>query len=308
MATSRIRPGDPVEEASRWVIRQSGQRLDDAEHAAFEAWYRADARHAAAYERLSRLWRRMGEIDRGKLNKRPTRKLRATAMLALLTAAFAGWFGSSSPTQQADYEAGAGILALTLPDGSSVVLDAHSALALDYTDGRRQVRLLAGRAQFEPAPRQDGMAPFSVLTRDASATALGTRFTVDLQDDGTRVAVQAHQVAVHCLPCFEDQSVTLSAGEAVDVSEAGIKRSAETDAASPGWTRGLLSFDDVPLQTAAQTLARYSGKHIMVMGDAARAQRVSGTANVADARRALELLLAQTPVRVTDLPGLLILR
>jgi transmembrane sensor len=62
------------------------------------------------------------------------------------------------------------------------------------------------------------------------------------------------------------------------------------------------------LQTAAQTLARYSGKHIMLMGDAARAQRVSGTANVADARRALELLLAQTPVRVTDLPGLLILR
>ncbi|MGE8675611.1 MAG: FecR family protein [Achromobacter kerstersii] len=308
MATSRTRPANPVEEASRWVIRHSGQRLDDAEHAAFEAWYRADAQHAAAYDRLSRLWRRMGEIDRGKLAKRPARKLRATAMLALLTAAFAGWFGSTNPAQQADYLAGYSVLPVTLPDGSTVVLDAHSALAVDYAHGRRQVRLLAGRAQFEPTPRQDGMAPFSVLTRDASATALGTRFTVAVQDGETRVAVQSHRVAVRCLPCADDQGVTLSAGEAVEVSKAGVKRHAEVGTASPGWTRGLLSFDDVPLPAAVQALARYSGKHIVVMGDAARAQRVSGTANVADTRRALELLLAQTPVQVTDLPGLLILR
>ena len=111
MAT-RVRPPDPIEEASRWVIRQSGQRLDDEAHAAFEAWYRADARHAAAYDRLSRLWRRMGEIDRGKLGKRPARKLRGTALLALLTAAFAGWFGATD-LPQADYTAEAGVRRLT---------------------------------------------------------------------------------------------------------------------------------------------------------------------------------------------------
>lgn len=307
MAT-RARPLDPVEEASRWVIRQSGQRLDDESHAAFEAWYQADARHAAAYDRLSRLWRRMGEIDRGKLAKRPARKLRATAMLALLTAAFAGWFGSTAPRPQADYTADAGVRRITLPDGSTVVLDAHSALALDYADGRRQVRLLQGRAQFEPIPRQPGMAPFSVITRDASATALGTRFTVDLMNGGTRVAVQAHQVAVRCLPCADEQGLTLSAGEAAEVSVAGVKRDAEAGTAQPGWTRGLLSFDDEPLQAAADALARYSAKHILVLGQAAKTQRVSGTALVADPLRALELLLAQTPVRVTELPGLLILR
>ncbi|WP_454674564.1 FecR family protein [Achromobacter pestifer] len=307
MAT-RARPADPVEEASRWVILQSGQRLDAKAHAAFEAWYRADARHAAAYDRLSRLWRRMGEIDRGKLAKRPARKLRVTAMLVLLTAAFAGWFGSTDPRSRADYTADASVRRITLPDGSMVVLDAHSALALNYANGQRQVRLLQGRAQFEPVPRQPGMAPFSVITRDTSATALGTRFTVDLLNDGTRVAVQAHQVAVRCLPCADDQGLTLSAGEAVEVSAAGVKRDAVADTTPPGWTRGLLSFDDVPLQVAADTLARYTGKHILVMGEAAKAQHVSGTANVANPLRALELLLAQTPVRVTELPGLLILR
>ena len=93
-----------------------------------------------------------------------------------------------------------------------------------------------------------------------------------------------------------------------EVSPAGVKREAEAGTASPGWTRGLLSFDDVPLQTAADALARYSAKHILVVGEAAKTQRVSGTALVADPQRALELLLAQTPVRVTELPGLLILR
>ena len=41
---------------------------------------------------------------------------------------------------------------------------------------------------------------------------------------------------------------------------------------------------------------------------AARNARISGTARLADPKRALELLLAQTRVRITDLPGLLLLR
>ncbi|WMD21361.1 FecR domain-containing protein [Achromobacter seleniivolatilans] len=301
-------PADPTEEASRWVILKSGQHLDDDAHAAFEAWHRADARHAAAYDRLSRLWRRMGEIDRGKLAKRPARKLRATVMLTLLAATFAGWFGSTRPELQADYLTTASLRQISLPDGSIVVLDAHSALALNFADGRREVRLLAGRALFEPVPRQPGMAAFSVVTGDATATALGTRYTVERLEGKTRVSVLEHQVEVGCLPCTEAQHATLSAGEAVDVSAAGITRQTQAGAATPGWSRGLLSFDDVPLQSAADELARYTGKTILVMSDAAKAQRVSGTANVADPQRALELLLAQTPVRVTNLPGLLILR
>ncbi|WP_143218619.1 FecR/PupR family sigma factor regulator, partial [Achromobacter xylosoxidans] len=60
-------PRSTQEEASHWVVRHSGQGMDAQAQAEFEAWYRADASHADAYERLARLWRRMGEIERGKL-------------------------------------------------------------------------------------------------------------------------------------------------------------------------------------------------------------------------------------------------
>ncbi|MNQ65690.1 hypothetical protein D3C85_801530 [compost metagenome] len=58
----------------------------------------------------------------------------------------------------------------------------------------------------------------------------------------------------------------------------------------------------------AAQLSRYTAKHIIVLGESARGVRVSGTASVGDPKRALALLLAQTKVEITDLPGLLILR
>ena len=50
----------------------------------------------------------------------------------------------------------------------------------------------------------------------------------------------------------------------------------------------------------------HTSKRVLVQ--AARNARISGTARLADPKRALELLLAQTRVRITDLPGLLLLR
>ncbi|MCG2601344.1 MAG: DUF4880 domain-containing protein, partial [Achromobacter sp.] len=73
------------EQASRWVIRHSGQPLDAQTQAEFDTWYHADPRHAAAYDRLARVWRRMGEIDRGKLTVRPPRKRRAILASAVTT-------------------------------------------------------------------------------------------------------------------------------------------------------------------------------------------------------------------------------
>lgn len=80
-----------------------------------------------------------------------------------------------------------------------------------------------------------------------------------------------------------------------------------TPETAPAWSQGLLAFNDTALPDAAAQLARYTGKRILVWGERARAARVSGTAGIADPRRALDLL-AQTKVEITDLPGLLILR
>lgn len=305
MAAPRTRSAQ--EEASRWVVRHSGQGMDAQAQAEFEAWYRADASHADAYERLARLWRRMGEIERGKLIPRRTRKRGAAAALALL-AAWPAWQLLRTAHPGADYTTGAEVRRVVLPDGSSAMLDADSAIAIDFAPGKREVRLLAGQALFTAAARAPGGPDFTVVTPDASAAALGTRYSVARKADGTRVVVYEHRVAVQCLTCQDGQSLALDAGQEAAVSATGILRLAAAQEPAPDWSQGLLAFNDVALPEAAARLARYGGKHILVLGEAARSLRVSGTASIGDPKRALALLLAQAKVDITELPGLLIVR
>ncbi|MFY4259966.1 FecR family protein [Achromobacter xylosoxidans] len=296
------------EQASRWVIRRSGQPLDPQAQAEFDAWYHADPRHAAAYERLARVWRRMGEIDRGKLAARAPRKRRTALALALVAAAGIAAYTLRDFQPGADYASDTQPLRVALPDGSRAILDAHSAIAVDFGPDRREVRLLAGQALFEAAPRSAEGPAFTVVTADATATALGTRYTVARDSDATRITVYTHQVAVQCLACADRQPQTLDAGQRMTVSADGIDRNPATRETAPAWSQGLLAFNDTALPDAAAQLARYTGKRILVWGERARGTRVSGTAGIADPRRALDLLLAQTKVEITDLPGLLILR
>lgn len=302
------RSGHIDEQASRWVVRRSGQPLDAQAQAEFDTWYRADPSHAAAYDRLARVWRRLGEIDRGKLTARAPRKRRALLTLALLAATGLTWHTLRDLHPDADYRSSAQPLRVALPDGSRVILDAHAAIALDFGPGRREVRLLAGRALFDAVPRAADGPAFTVTTPDATATALGTRYVVARESDDTRVTVYTHRVAVQCLTCPNSEALTLDPGQNVTVSAAGMVRADAPLETAPDWSQGLLAFNDVTLPDAAARLSRYTGKHILVLGDPARRIRVSGTVNVADPQHALTLLLAQTQVRITALPGLLILR
>ena len=155
-ADARGRQASLAEQASRWVVRRSGQPLAPEAQAEFDAWYQADIRHAEAYDRLARIWRRMGDIDQARLAKRPARGRKATVAALLIAAtAWPVWQFSRDAHPGADYASGNALRVVELPDGSSVTLDAESAIALDYAAGKRVVRLLAGRALFEAAlPRK----------------------------------------------------------------------------------------------------------------------------------------------------------
>src|SRR3546814_19462133 len=75
---------------------------------------------------------------------------------------------------QSDYRTGTGEMRnVTLSDGSSVTLDTGSAIAVNYGDGRRGVRLLAGPAWFDVAP--DARPPLTVSAPDAWVGVPGTK-------------------------------------------------------------------------------------------------------------------------------------
>ncbi|MBM0106453.1 FecR domain-containing protein [Steroidobacter sp. S1-65] len=81
----------------------------------------------------------------------------------------------------------------TFEDGTDVEYAAHTTVEVDFSAGRRVVRLRAGSATFNVA--KDPRRPFIVLADGLSATAVGTKFDVTVTPT-VRVRVYEGVVAV----------------------------------------------------------------------------------------------------------------
>ena len=52
-------------QASRWLLRLQGEAVSPADRSAFEAWYRADPDHAAAFDTLATTVDRLRQLLEG---------------------------------------------------------------------------------------------------------------------------------------------------------------------------------------------------------------------------------------------------
>ena len=183
----------------------------------------------------------------------------------------------------ADHATGKGeVRILRLVDGSEVELDAQSAIDVAYDSRERRVRLLEGSAIFRAAPRAGRETrPFVVESAGGSTRALGTRFLVSRNDDGSvQVGVLEHRVAVALAhprtgtvgrrELGEGESLRYSAEGGVEAPQGGRL----DDLTS--WRRGLLVFDEQPLGEVVARLNRYRPGHLLVAPGALAQRRVSG--------------------------------
>jgi transmembrane sensor len=119
-----------------------------------------------------------------------------------------GWLLFQRQSQWREFATGTGEQrALQLEDGSIVHLNAHSRIALNFSVGRRDVKLIEGEALFEV--HHDAQRPFRVFTREAVIRDVGTRFNVYSRTDGVKVAVIEGSIELTATP-------TAMAGSAVD--------------------------------------------------------------------------------------------
>src|SRR3546814_10885657 len=81
-----------------------------------------------------------------------------------------------------------------LPDGTRIILNTQTAVAVRYSRQRREIALQHGEAMFEVA--HDAARPFVVATGDGSVTALGTRFQVRNEGAGAIVTLLEGSVEV----------------------------------------------------------------------------------------------------------------
>lgn len=320
-----------TETAAEWAVRLHAGDLDEAAQAQLEQWLAVDERHVSALQFAKQTWAALGalaldpEMARPATRRqrpeaqwtapvtrrrRPLRWVGRAAVLSLVLAV--GWI--SSPTllinMQSDYRTGAGeIRTVQLYDGSSVELDASSAIRIDYDTDERRISLLAGSAVFDVAPMGEAeVRPFVVQSAGGQTKALGTQFVVGRESsDQAWVGVLQHSVAVSLQNppvqgalrqmLEEGQSARYNANSGVQPLQ-GFDLSAAT-----GWRRGVLVFDRQPLGYVIEQLNRYRSGQIVLANPALASRHVSGVFRLDMLDTALHTLTQELHVKRVELAG-----
>lgn len=290
-------------EAARWITERDAGLLTEEDELALAAWLAADPRHAEAHARLEGTWRAIGSpLVETALREQPSaltfstrappRQWLGGAIAASLVLAIVGGMNDWPTHLRADAMTQTGEQReLTLTDGSIVQLNTGSAVAIDYHDDRRIVRLLKGEAAFTVAA--DRARPFTVEAGNGSTTALGTRFLVRREDADTDVTVTEHSVRVLSPVAAQasEPGVVVKEGQSIRYGAAGISQPHAVDIEqTQAWTRGLLVFVDRPLGEVVAELNRYHPGHIRVVGDDLAGRRFNGVFPVDDPIGAVETI------------------
>jgi transmembrane sensor len=182
---------------------------------------------------------------------------------------------------------------IRLADGTVINLNTHSALDVRFDAKQRRVVLQEGEILIETGhgdPR-----PFIVETRDGSMRALGTRFLVKREDEGTRLSVLQSAVAAHPESSAEER--ILHEGEQVLMRADGLGPNLAVNLGADAWTRGMLVVDNARLEDLVKEIGRYRPGHLGVTPEVADL-RITGSFPLRDTDLALNALLPTLPVQI----------
>lgn len=274
----------------------------------FDAWCRADSRHAAAVVRMEKI---LGLLDTmpafgPELNRHfdrhsPTRPgsllLTFPAMgrraawlgVGLAAALVLGVLGFRSfrapPVELRYATAAAGYERVRLDDGSTLELNGASAVRTRFTAAERSVQLDAGEAHF--AVFHDPARPFVVHAGGFAVRAVGTAFNVRYIAGAVEVIVVEGKVRVEstgAVPALAAPPPLVSTGERLVVSSLATGTPPRVEKMAPtalsdslAWQRRLVDFADEPLREIVRQFNLHNRVQLELADPALGTQRIGGT-------------------------------
>lgn len=291
-----------------WLVKLHSGRAGKADHEAFAAWRKQSSEHELAAREAETIWHGIG-IAGNKVQRNARAKLTRRAVLGGVAIGGLAVAGSSllRPHLFADHSTGAGErTTITLPDGSTALLNGDSALDVAFDAGQRRLQLLAGQALFQVMP--DAGRPFIVTANGGRARAVGTVFDVDIRSHEVVVTVVEGQVDVTAgtrpgsgVLAAADQRVRYGADRQPSPAEP-VDAESET-----AWRRGKLIFNQRPLRDVVVEIERQRRGRIMIASARLQSLEVTGVFDLADPESILSTIEATLPVKVTRLPFITIL-
>lgn len=311
------------QQAALWAVKMAERSLTEDEERAMIAWREEDPQHVDALIQAQQLWLMLGALPAStpadaiseessptviplRINAAARRRWPywATAATILLALPTLFLLPDARLRWQADYYTATGeIRQVTLPDGSRVDLDSRSAIALYFNGEERRVRLLSGNVWFTVAPlSKRETRPFRVEANGGVTQALGTQFSVDLNDDGADVAVHEHSVRVS----YKGQSLELAERQAAHYADNQLTRRSVSPAQF-AWRRGWLIIDNQPVGDAVAQINRYLHQTVIVANPTLRKRIVSGTFALNHPENAIATLRQTLGAEQVSLPGITLL-
>ncbi|MDC7798561.1 FecR domain-containing protein [Stenotrophomonas geniculata] len=312
MTTSEPEPRR-ARQALSWVIRCSAGPLPERQQRTLQRWLRADPQHVLAWRQQQAFWRGLDaagpevlaalpELTEDRQGLRPIAPRRRLPWL-LASAAAVVLMVAAAPhallLARSDLHSTDAPRMVQLEDGSIAVLDAGTALAIEFDGQQRHLRLLRGQAWFQVAHEA---RPFQVEAAGGQIRDIGTAFSVSMQD--TTVLTQVSEGGVDVRP--GDGSVQrLHAGQARVFRDGRWLQPVQLEdtATMAPWRRGEVVIDDQPAAQAIADLARYRRAPVWVLGGQGASVRVSGLFHLQQSETAINAVAAQAGLRVQRLPG-----
>jgi transmembrane sensor len=337
----RNQPNSQIrQEAAEWFVTLRDDNGDSELRAQFAAWLTRSPEHVRTYLELTPIWAEAASLDLARHLDPDTLMARAradtniveisesravspvansrgrrinrlrwalAAAAAILFAALAlGWYTTRPP----EYITGIGEQrSITLPDGSTIEVNARSRMRVLYTAKERHIDLLEGQGFFVVAKHPNW--PFIVDSGDGNVRAVGTQFDVYRKPSGTIVTVLEGKVEASTnadwssplMPGHEvvPKHVQLAAGEQAVIAPQAITRTSATNlAAATAWQKKQLIFDAAPLAEVAGEFNRYNFKQLVIRDPAVRQFLVSGVFSSTDPASLMRFLSEQPELTVSE--------
>lgn len=293
--------------------QQHTGNISEQEAAELDSWYgQAEARgsltdklsenaaNALEVKLLSRINHEIDNTENAVESVEPSKKLWEPARLYRIAAVFLGllvvgaglyMYNPFAAKQVSEVTKYGEIRTVHLPDGSEVILNGNSEItyAGDWkNDDTREVRL-KGEAYFKVVHTSDNRKFRVSTTEHFSVDVLGTQFSVNSRESGTRVVLNEGKVQCN-LGKEQNSALILKPGELLEFDTKPskyIRKSVEADQYS-AWKDRKLILKNTTLQEISDMLTETYGLDISIENPELLRHEVSGSVPMDDVETLLD--------------------
>lgn len=301
-----------LQQAAEWFALLRAEKVAAADRERWREWLGASPTHAAAWRRIEAVNQQFGQLPgpqaRETLATGAWQKRQTGKKLALIVAGVLAGGGLLGRPESRQYMSALNAgqrtetgrtRQLALDDGSQLWLNTASAADIEYNGLHRLIALHRGELLLRSA--KDSRLPARPLLVDvpqARLRALGTRFSVRLDGDTTRLAV--FDGAVRIEPASGLAPRVVQAGSQLSFGADWIGPPGPSDERDTAWIECRLIAENMRLDHFLAELGRYRHGHL-ACAPAVADLRLTGSYPLADTERVLNSLEMTLKVRVNRL-------